>query len=153
MTNRCEKAKYLFENGCNCAQAVLLAFSDLTGLDDKTALRLSSSFGGGMGRLREVCGALTGAFMAAGLIYGPENTDDINEKFLQYDRIKDIGMNFKCKYGTYLCRDLLELDILKDIPLPQGQPESFYQKQKCLLYVEYAAKLLDDYIKEQGTDK
>ena len=66
--NHSELAKKNFESGCNCAQAVLLAFSDVTGLDEATAMKLAASFGGGMGKLREVCGALTGAFMSTGMI-------------------------------------------------------------------------------------
>ena len=70
MMNHRELAEQNFEAGYNCAQSVLLAFSDLTGLEDKTALAISSSFGAGMGRLREVCGAVSGMFMVAGLLYG-----------------------------------------------------------------------------------
>ncbi|NLN55030.1 MAG: C_GCAxxG_C_C family protein [Clostridiales bacterium] len=150
MSNRPQKAREYFEKGYNCSQAVLLAFSDVTNLDEKTASRISSSFGGGMGRLREVCGALTGAFMAAGLIYGYTDVSDSDAKAKHYERIQHLGLAFKEKYGTFLCRELLELDILHDIPVSESRTPEYYRKRKCSMYVEYAAKLLDDYIIENG---
>ncbi len=143
-------AKANFEKGCNCAQSVLLAFSDLTGLNDETALKLASSFGGGMGRLREVCGALTGAFMAAGLIYGTADYADRDTKAAHYALIQEIGLKFKKKYSSLLCRELLDLDIIHDEPSPEKRTPEYYQKRKCVLYVEYAASLLDEYINTES---
>lgn len=147
------KAKENFEKGYSCAQSVLLAFSDVTGLDETTSLKIASSFGGGMGRLREVCGALTGVFMAAGLIYG--YTDPLNQeaKKAHYERIQELGLKFKANYRTFLCRELLELDIIHDDPTPEIRNSEYYKKRKCSLYVEYAASLLDEYIENHGTGK
>ncbi|MDD4124202.1 MAG: C-GCAxxG-C-C family protein [Eubacteriales bacterium] len=153
MSIHSEKAKENFEKGYNCAQSVLLAFSDVTGLDEKSALLLSSSFGGGMGRLREVCGALTGIFMAAGLIYGYTDTTDNEAKAAHYGRIQTLGLKFKEKYSTFLCRDLLELDIIHDIPTPEPRTPEYYQKRKCSQYVEFAAMLLDEYMEDHGDGK
>ena len=150
MSNRPQKAREYFEKGYNCSQAVLLAFSDVTNLDEKTASRISSSFGGGMGRLREVCGALTGAFMAAVLSIGNTDVADSVAMAKHYVSIQLLGLAFKEKYGTFLCRELLELDILHDIPVSESRTPEYYRKRKCSMYVEYAAKLLDDYIIENG---
>ena len=88
------KAMELFLDGYNCAQSVFTAFCDLHGMEEKEALRLSSSFGGGMGRMREVCGALSGIFMAAGLLYGYDSPDDKDAKTEHYRRI--IGSSESC---------------------------------------------------------
>ena len=97
--NHRELAERNFEAGYNCAQSVLLAFSDLTGLEDKTALAISSSFGAGMGRLREVCGAVSGMFMVAGLLYGGKTTQE--EKAAHYERLQLLAARFREKNGTY----------------------------------------------------
>ena len=88
------KAMGLFLDGYNCAQSVFTAFCDLHGMDEKEALRLSSSFGGGMGRMREVCGALSGIFMAAGLLYGYDSPDDKDAKTEHYRRIQELAGAF-----------------------------------------------------------
>lgn len=105
-----------FESGMNCAQAVLCAFEDETGLDRSTACKMSSSFGGGMGHLGEVCGTLTATFMAAGMIYGygepnalakDEPHSSAEFKAAHYQRIQKITKPFSNIHGTYLCRELL----------------------------------------------
>ena len=93
--NHENKARELFRAGYNCSQAVLLAFSDVTGLDEKTAVTLSSSFGGGMGRLREVCGAVSGAFMVAGILRGYSDPTDHEAKKEHYALIQRIAQEFK----------------------------------------------------------
>ena len=98
------KAMELFLDGYNCAQSVFTAFCDLHGMEEKEALRLSSSFGGGMGRMREVCGALSGIFMAAGLLYGYDSPDDKDAKTEHYRRIQELAGAFKERTGTLLCR-------------------------------------------------
>ena len=104
------KAMELFLDGYNCAQSVFTAFCDLHGMEEKEALRLSSSFGGGMGRMREVCGALSGIFMAAGLLYGYDSPDDKDAKTEHYRRIQELAGAFKERTGTLLCRELLGLE-------------------------------------------
>ena len=90
-----EQAKALFMDGCNCAQAAFCAFCDVTGLEKELAMRLSSSFGGGMGRLREVCGALSGIFMAAGILYGYDDLTDKSLKTDHYERIQELAARFR----------------------------------------------------------
>lgn len=127
---RGERAEALFKKGFNCAQSVLLAFSDVTGLDEKTAALISSSFGGGMGRLREVCGAVSGGFMAVGLLRGysdPENTADKKEL---YALIQDIASDFKRETGSIVCKELLGLTEASD-PVPAERTEAYYKKRPC----------------------
>ena len=84
MENHAERAARLFREGCNCAQSVFLAYMDMTGMDRDTAIRVSASFGGGMGRLREVCGAFSGALMAFGMLHGPADPTDADAKAEHY---------------------------------------------------------------------
>ena len=97
---RVEKAKRLFkEEGYNCCQAVVLAYNDVFGLDDKTAASIASGFGGGMGRLREVCGAVTGMFMVAGVLYGYDSPTDHTQKASHYERIQALAHEFMEENG------------------------------------------------------
>lgn len=138
----------LFLEGYNCAQSVFLAFSDVTGFDKETALRISSSFGGGMGRMREVCGALSGAFMVAGVLWGYTELNDEKKKE-HYALIQEIAQRFKEKYGTIICRDLLK-DVESDMaPTPSPRDAVYYKKRPCLHMVESAAAILDDLINEK----
>ncbi|MBE6587469.1 MAG: C_GCAxxG_C_C family protein [Ruminococcaceae bacterium] len=141
--NHEQKARELFHSGYNCAQAVVLAFSDVTGLDEKTATLLSSSFGGGMGRLREVCGAVSGAFMVAGLLFGYSDTTDHEAKKEHYALIQRIAREFKEQNGSYICRELLDLPHGPSDPEPEKRTEAYYHRRSCEDYVAIAARVLD----------
>jgi C_GCAxxG_C_C family probable redox protein len=145
-------AKKNFESGCNCAQAVLLAFSDLTGLDEGTAMKLSASFGGGMGKLREVCGAVSGAFMAAGMIYADDHIPTQEAKAAHYEKIRNLATRFKEENGSYLCRELLEgVPVSKDAA-PEERTEQYYKKRPCGELCAIAAQLLDDLLASQNPE-
>ena len=145
-------AKKNFESGCNCAQAVLLAFSDLTGLDEGTAMKLSASFGGGMGKLREVCGAVSGAFMAAGMIYADDHIPTQEAKAAHYEKIRNLATRFKEENGSYLCRELLEgIPVSKDAA-PEERTEQYYKKRPCGELCAIAAQLLDDLLASQNPE-
>jgi C_GCAxxG_C_C family probable redox protein len=144
-----ELAGNLFLEGYNCAQAVFAAFCDVTGYDKDTALRISSSFGGGMGRMREVCGALSGAFMVAGVLWGYSSLDD-GEKKDHYARIQEIANRFKEKHHTILCRELLSEVKTDTSPLPSVRDEAYYRERPCLRFVEDAAAIIDEMIVQQG---
>lgn len=149
MTEHAIKAGELFKEGYNCAQAVFVAFSDVTGIDEKTALKLSSSFGGGMGRMREVCGAVSGAFMVLGVLYGTSDFDDSKKKE-HYALIREAADKFREKNGSIICRELLE-GIVKDTSKdPEKRTEEYYHKRPCREYVEIAAEIVDNYIAEKG---
>lgn len=150
---RGELAAANFTSGYNCAQSVLLAFSDLTGLDEKAALSISSSFGGGMGRLREVCGAVSGMFMAAGLLYGENTHLSHEEKAAHYARIQLLAAQFREKNGSYLCRELLAGSKATEGIVPEQRTEDYYKKRPCKLLCSDAAELLAQYIAEHPVNK
>ncbi len=136
------KAAEFFCNGCNCAQAVFGAFADDCGIDTKTALKLSSSFGGGMGRLREVCGAVTGMFMVAGLLSGYVDTDDKEKKDAHYKLIQQLANEFKAVHSTYICRDLLGT-LADNSPVSSPRTAEYYKTRPCVRFVITAAEILD----------
>ena len=142
-----DKAIELFLTGANCAQAVLTAFAPLVGLDEQTCLRISSSFGGGIGRLREVCGAVSGMCMAAGLLYGYDDLADPEAKKAHYARIQELCEAFRKRFGTLICRELLDQKTAADIsPDPSPRTESYYRSRPCARQVGVAAEILEAYI-------
>ncbi len=143
---RGEKAKQLFMEGYNCSQAVLGAFCDECGMDFETAMKLSSSFGGGMGRLREVCGAVSGMFMVAGLIYGYDDPKGQKDKKEHYERIQALAQEFKKENGSIVCRELLGLAEKKSEPTPEERTEQYYQKRPCPEMVKMAAEIMEQYM-------
>lgn len=145
-----QRAKELFLQGYNCAQAVFIAFSDLTGYDVDDAARISSSFGGGMGRLREVCGAVSGAFMVAGCLYGYADETDKDAKTAHYALIQDIAARFIEKNGTIICRDLIGAEANDKSAVPTDRTSDFYKRRPCVELVEIAAEIMDEIIKEKG---
>ena len=143
-----EDARRLFMEGYNCAQAVFCAFCDLTGMELDTAARLSSSFGGGMGRLREVCGTVSGALLALGILRGYGDPADPNAKAAHYALVQEYARRFREKNGTIICRELL-----RDVPVtPGGVPEprtpEFYARRPCLRLAGEAAAILDEMLAE-----
>lgn len=143
-----ELAAENFKNGYNCAQAVLLAFCDKTGLDETTAAKLTSGFGGGIGRLREVCGAASGAFMVISLVYGDGGIAPRERKGALYARIQDFAARFKAHNGSYLCRELLSGVTADRTPLPDSRTAEYYQKRPCSEIVRDAADMLETYLAE-----
>ena len=138
-----EKAVNNFKSGYNCAQSVFLAFAEDFGFDKETALKLSSSFGGGMGRLREVCGAVSSMFAIAGLKYGYTSPNDDKAKAKHYELIQALAEKFKSKYGTIICRELLELPEGADSPIPSKRTEEYYQTRPCEAFVRYASEIIE----------
>ena len=147
-----EKAKQLFMEGYNCSQAVLGAFCDECGLDFETAMKMSSSFGGGMGRLREVCGAVSGMFMVAGILYGYDDPKGQSEKTLHYERIQKLAQEFQKENGSIVCRELLGLSEKKSEPVPEMRTEQYYKKRPCPEMVKMAAEIMEQYIRENPKD-
>lgn len=141
-----QKAKQRFLDGCNCAQAVFLAFSDLYDIDEKTALRLSSSFGGGIGRLREVCGCVSGMCMAAGLLYGYDDINDHDAKSEHYKRIQDLAEKFRNENGSIICRELLGIGEKQESHIPEKRTAEYYKKRPCAELTAIAAAILEEYI-------
>ena len=138
------KAAELFVNGYNCAQAVAVAFCDVTGLDEKFTAKMVSSFGGGMGRLREVCGAVSGMFFVLGYLYGYDNADADETKKELYGRVQDLAGQFREKCGSIICRELL--DNPPSDPNPSPRTAEYYKDRPCAILVKTAAELMDDFI-------
>ncbi len=151
MTRR-EAAIENFMKGYNCSQAVTLAFADLVPMDESTLLKLASSFGGGMGRLREVCGAVSGMFMITGLLYGYDGPETGEVKAEHYARIQELAKRFEEKHGTIICREMLGLNVRHDSPVPEARTKEYYQKRPCAEIVGDAAEILEQFInaKEQA---
>ena len=139
-----EKAVSYFKLGYNCAQSVFLAFANDFGFEKETALKMSSSFGGGMGRLREVCGTVSSMFAIAGLKYGYSSSDDDVAKAKHYELIQSLAEKFKSKFGTYICRELLELPEGADSPVPSKRTEEYYNSRPCEAFVRYAAEIIEN---------
>ena len=140
-----EQAVQNFLNGYNCAQAVFLAFAPDLGMDRDIAARLSSSFGGGMGRLREVCGAVSGMFLAAGALYGYDTPGDDTAKAAHYTLIQDLAAAFQAAHGTLICRELLGRDG-PEVPVPEERTPAYYADRPCARFVGTAARLLEEYM-------
>ena len=141
------QAAELFLNDCNCAQAVLAAFSDLTGLTPEFSKKISCGFGGGVGRMREICGAVSGMVMAADLLYGytDPGQDDIHKKEY-YTLVQTLCERFRDEVGYITCRDIL--DNPPSDPNPSPRTAEYYAARPCARMVMIAAKILDDYIAE-----
>ncbi len=150
MSKHSEQAVSLFKEGYNCSQSVLGAFCDETGLSFELSMKLASSFGGGMGRLREVCGAVSGMFLVIGAKYGYTSPQDMADKTRHYELVQALAKEFESENGSIICRELLGLSIPKaDVPAPEARTEGYYLKRPCVQMVECAAKILDQYIEER----
>lgn len=141
---KAEKARQYFKDGYNCCQAVILAFVDELQIDEKTALALASSFGGGIGRLREVCGAVSGMCMVAGLKYGYTSTEDNTngKKAQHYALIQKLVKEFEDKNGSMICKELT--GIQKGTHIPDDRNKEYYKKRPCDCLVYDAAKILEN---------
>lgn len=141
--NHAQKARDLFLSGCSCSQAVFAAFADDFGMDQDTALRLASSFGGGMGGMRETCGAVSGMLMVAGMKWGYSEVGNLDIKTAHYARVRSLIEAFRAEHGTIVCRELLaHLGTLKKDP--SARTAEYYKVRPCVMFVETAARLLDE---------
>ena len=138
------KAAELFLSGYNCAQSVMVAFCDVTGLDKKTAATYSSAFGGGMGRLREVCGAVSGMFMVLSVLYGYHTPGDDESKKRLYTDVQALAEQFRAENGNIVCREILK--IPPSDPNPSPRTAEYYAKRPCARMVMTAARLMDAFI-------
>ena len=135
-------AKAYFEQGYNCAQSVLLAFCEETGLSEEQAARLASTFGGGMGRMREVCGAVSAMFMVEGLVGGYSDPKAKEEKSEVYARVRALADRFREKNHSIICRELLIDAEVTPGTEPEARTKEYYERRPCGCYVEDAALIL-----------
>ena len=145
------KAEELFLSGYSCSQAVVAAFGDLTGLDDSTAKKVSSAFGGGIGRMREVCGAVSGMFMVLGLLYGYDDADAKEAKKELYKQVQALAGEFSAQNASIICRDILKNP--PSDPNPSPRSEEYYKHRPCSSMVVFAARQLDKFIAEHPLEK
>ena len=145
-----EYAAELFLKGYNCAQAVAVAFCDVTGLDADFTARMASSFGGGMGRMREVCGAVSGMLMVAGLLYGYDTPGDDVSKKKHYTLVQTLSGKFREEVGSIVCREILKNP--PSDPVPSVRTEQYYATRPCVRMVYTAADILETYIAEHPVE-
>ena len=138
------KAAELFLQGYNCAQSVAVAFSDVTGLDEKTSARMVSAFGGGMGRLREVCGAVSGMYFVLSWLYGYDEPGDDGSKKRLYTEVQALAVAFREENGSIVCREILKNP--PSDPNPTPRTAEFYKKRPCAKMVLTAGRLMDAFI-------
>ncbi len=145
--DRAQAAKDNFLKGYNCSQSVVLAFSDLLGIEEHKLLALASSFGGGIGRMREVCGTLLGAYIVLGVLYGYDDPKSTTEKNEHYKAVREIADSFKKEQGSIICREILGSLAGRDSHIAEIRTEEYYQKRPCPELCYLSAQILDDYIK------
>lgn len=143
---RAEQAREYFTSGYNCAQSVFLAYRDITGIDEVLAATISAPFGGGMGRLREVCGAVSGMTMVAGFIVPNSQPNDNENKKNCYATVQALAEEFRAENGSIVCRELLGLAQQKDDPTPSPRTGEYYKRRPCAEYVAIAARILGEKI-------
>ena len=143
---RIEKAVSLFKEGYNCSQSVVAAFADMYGFTTEQALKMASAFGGGIGRMRETCGAACGLFMLAGLEKGAVDGADREGKAATYALVQELAAKFKEENGALRCADLLGLSKKEPIvSTPEARTSTYYAKRPCVKMVELAARMWADY--------
>ncbi len=145
-----DRAIELFKQGYNCSQAVFAAFCDETGIDFETALKIASSFGGGMGRLREVCGAVSGMFMVAGMKYGYTDPNNKLSKSDHYKLIQEMAEKFNSNNGSIICRELLGQTGKMKGHVPEERTDEYYKKRPCVELVGDAAEIMQQIIQKQN---
>ena len=147
-------AEEYFLQGYNCAQSVVLAFSHLikenTGIDESQLVRMVSPFGGGMGRLREVCGAVSGMFIVLGALEGYDNPKENTGKIRLYEDIQLLAERFEKENGSIICRNLLGIKERRQRPVPEDRTEEYYRRRPCTEMVRSAAAILDDFLHERN---
>lgn len=157
---RVSKARKLFkEEGYNCCQSVVLAYNDIFGLDDRTAASITSGFGGGMGRLREVCGTVSGMVLLSGLIRPADNPSDKNGRTENYALVQEMAGKFKELNGSIVCKELLGLvpmgsssPVPSESPVPSDRTPEYYKKRPCEELVGISARIVGEKILQLVND-
>lgn len=151
MEKRIEKAVSLFKEGYNCSQSVVAAFADMYGFTEEQALKMSASFGGGIGRMRQTCGSACGLFMLAGLETGCTDGKDREGKEANYKVVQELAEEFKKRNGSLICAELLGLSKNAPTPAtPEARTAEYYKKRPCVKMVEEAARIFAEYLQKKG---
>lgn len=150
LKDRAEKAVEYFKCGYNCSQSVVAAFADMYGFTEEQALRMSASFGGGIGRMRQTCGAACGMFLLAGLEKGATDGKDREGKATNYALVQQLAEEFKKRNGSIICAELLGLKKPEGSTIPEARTEQYYAKRPCARMVEEAAKIWIEYLEKEA---
>lgn len=145
---RKEKAMQNFYDGYNCTQSVVLAFEDMIPFEKEALLRMVSPLGGGMGRLREVCGSVSGMFLVLGMVCGYSDPKAVQEKKELYAKVQQLAGKFEEQNGSIVCRELLGLSEKRQEPIPEARTAEYYKKRPCPELIGMAAQIMDDFIRE-----
>ena len=148
MSGRKEKARQLFLEGFNCSQSVAAAYADAFGIDPETILRLSASFGAGIGRMRKTCGAVSGMFIIAGLETGSVIGNDREGKQHNYEVVRSMADRFREKNGSFTCQTLLGLRQAEKSAAPSKRTDQYYKSRPCLRMVEDACDIIEEFFPE-----
>lgn len=146
---RVERARNYFTSGYNCAQAVVMAFDDVMDMSPETLTRLAAPFGGGMGRMREVCGTVSGMAMVAGAISPSSNPQNLEERKANYALVQQFADSFRAENGDIVCRRLLGLEPMaerSENAMPSERTAEYYRKRPCAEYVGCAARIVAEYL-------
>lgn len=146
MGSRADRAEELFRSGYNCGQSVFAAFADVVGMTTEEAARLSSPFGAGFGKLREVCGAVSGMTMVAGRLAGYDDPADAEGKKALYELVRKMCGEFSEQQGSIICREMLGLEKGGDLPEPAVRTEEYYQSRPCVSACRTAAEIAEKYL-------
>lgn len=145
---RAERARAAFLNGYNCSQAVIMAYADITDIDPEKFAAIVEPLGGGMGRLREVCGAVTGMFIISGTAHWGKSNTDRKVRTEIYAGVQQLAEKFRHECGSIVCRELLGLTQKSDSPVPEERTPAYYRRRPCADCVALAAQLTGEYLNE-----
>lgn len=146
---KADRAEELFRSGYNCSQTVFAAFADEVGISVEDAARKASPFGAGFGKLREVCGAVTGMCMVVGELGGYDSPTDSEGKKALYAKIQEMCGEFESECGSCICRELLGLKKGEDIGEPAVRTEEYYKSRPCIKACRVAAAVTEKYLGEK----
>ena len=146
MGKKADRAEELFRSGYNCSQSVFGAFAEDLGLDFDTAIRISSSFGGGVAHLRDICGVVSGMCMVLGAKYGDYEPNNNALKTKHYERVQSLIKEFSAHNGSFICRDLLGINAGTTEPAPEERTSEYYKRRSCPELVHDAAEILEKYL-------
>lgn len=140
------------KHGYNCCQSVLLAYADVIGLDPQTAAVITSGFGGGMGRLREVCGSVSAMFMIAGFISPAADPSVKTDRTANYALVQEVAGKFREKNGSIVCKELLgkPATLKQESPEPSDRTQEYYRKRPCEDLIACSARIIGEKLKAAG---
>lgn len=150
MGKRADNAYNLFMEGYTCSQSLFASFADIFGIEKETALKTAAGLGGGVGRMREVCGVVTSASLIIGLMYGATEGSDKESKALTYEKVREFADKFKEKENTIICRELLGLDKAEESYIPEERTKEYYDNRPCPRLTKEAALILEEMIENRN---